>query len=631
MASSDTLEGPTTENGQASSPSSNNRPPRNPLSASIYKEFNLKSDDINNGDNTHNDNISSRQSQGGTGLLHVSTISSKQQGRKYSPEHAQKPGGVRLDDMIFGVKMAQLSVTDDSEDRLKTVGPTSRETLAAVLRKKPIHIDQDPMDVNHQTSTEQEETFAPLGKDGNADNHGTIISNKQDQCLLEEEEKEEQEEEAYKKPLSVLLREYFNLTMECWMDESGIKYGRPVDMQGFIASNITPSESTTDNNSLPLSPVPIVQDENSDIIVLSYRFTVNTLDWLANFDISSSKWDVATAERIGHAGICSCVDRPSRFNIPRVHTGFYNNFVYSIPKIRKHIIDPLMKEHQDSLENNNNNNVKVKPKKIYVCGASLGAALATLAFCYIIQELPLEDPNFPSHKIICVSVGSPRVGNRQFQTLMNERMKLLRQLDRAVNCRLVYHNDLVPHVPFHVSKWRHLDTLVHITFYGDVIINPLLTNSSHYQELVHLFRKTYWKGKPEPVAKQVARRFSRINSMVFRNAAAAQAAIQEKLHDIVEEGSELSMDGDGGVATNNGADDCAVDDKKKKESQQKDENATGRSERGGNDNNNRLQEKTDYELEWETCAGPIRDHMPYWYLICLEQLKVQLEMQQQGR
>ena len=124
------------------------------------------------------------------------------QGRLYSKEYSEQPGGLRLDDMIYGLQMAQLACTDDSEDRLKT---SSSNTLATLQ-----HI---------------------VGKDD------------------------------FRKPLSTILQSKFHLALKCWIDESGIFYGRPVDSQGFIAASDT-------------------------TMVLSYRFTTSALDWMTNFSMT---------------------------------------------------------------------------------------------------------------------------------------------------------------------------------------------------------------------------------------------------------------------------------------------------------------------------------------------------------
>merc|ERR1711971_794513 len=116
---------------------------------------------------------------------------------------------------------------------------------------------------------------------------------------------------------------------------------------------------------------------------------------------------------------------------PRTHTAYYNNFIYTIPMIRKHIIEKLMKKG-------------TKPKKVYVVGCSLGAAISQIAFCFILEALfdSLKDPNFANHKLISVTAGCPRVGDKKFRRRIMEKMNVLRPLNRAVICRLVHNNDI---------------------------------------------------------------------------------------------------------------------------------------------------------------------------------------------
>ena len=176
------------------------------------------------------------------------------QGRLYCAKQGAKTGGLRVDEMLYGMKMAHLSCTDDSDERLVGSSPNA---IAAL--EKAVGGD-DPV------------TTAKL-------------------------------------PLSQILKERFDLNLDCWIDESGLRKGRPVDTQGFIASN-------------------------EDTIVLSYRFTTSIFDWLANLSMSSSEWEPDVNEALGHAGDCSCCKgwwtkycTPEKAK-PRVHTAYYNNFIY---------------------------------------------------------------------------------------------------------------------------------------------------------------------------------------------------------------------------------------------------------------------------------------------------------------
>ena len=176
-------------------------------------------------------------------------------GRLYSMEYAAKNGGLRVDEMLYGLKMAHLSCTDDTDERLVGSSPNA---------------------------------LAALEKAVGGDNP----------------------KETIKLPLSQILKEQYDLKLDCWIDESGMRKARAIDTQGFIASN-------------------------DELIVLSYRFTTSIYDWLANLSMTSSEWEVDKDEALGHAGVFSSARGwftkfcgPRHKSRPRVHTAYYNNFIY---------------------------------------------------------------------------------------------------------------------------------------------------------------------------------------------------------------------------------------------------------------------------------------------------------------
>ena len=418
----------------------------------------------------------------------------KRQGRLYSKRYSQQPGGLRLHDMIFGVKMAHLSCTDDTPTRLQTSGANTLATLQHIV-----------------------------GSDD------------------------------FRKPLSTILRDTFNLEMSCWMDETGFFYGRPVDCQGYIAATPT---------SQPLRTM-----------VLSYRFSTSAMDWMTNLSMTTSEWCPQTSAQLGRAATCSCVAGLHHFGRkPRVHTGYYNNFVYTIPHIRKHIIEPILSANQVYQEQRKEAGDAPDPIKIYVCGASLGAAIATLAYIYILFELPLDDHTFLPVKLISVTAGSPRVCNAKMKQLFHQRMSILRPMDRAVFARLVYNQDLVPHLPFGggLLRFHHLDKLVFITHDGDIIINPHLVLTREGFSEVRLVIVSFFK---DQTGAAMAR-------MPYYTGAA-----------------EIAGAGIAGAASAATAATNVV------------ANATG------------LDIKAAFAKEVESTPGPVRDHMPFWYLTSLENAK----------
>jgi hypothetical protein len=215
----------------------------------VCEEFNLKADDYSR-------KIEKRRSVFDLRTEAMRTDEGEpKQGRLFSMKHGSKPGGIRVDEVLYGLKMAHLSSTDDSNERLVGASPNS---LAAL--EKAVGGDEP--------------------------------------------------KETMKLPLSEILKERYNLNLDCWIDESGLRKARAVDTQGFIASN-------------------------DEMIVLSYRFSTSIYDWIANLSMTSSEWQLDSDEALGHAGVFSSARgwftkfcRPTHKSRPRVHTAYYNNFIY---------------------------------------------------------------------------------------------------------------------------------------------------------------------------------------------------------------------------------------------------------------------------------------------------------------
>mmetsp|Transcript_30412 Transcript_30412/g.90750 ORF Transcript_30412/g.90750 Transcript_30412/m.90750 type:complete len:552 (-) Transcript_30412:194-1849(-) len=247
------------------------------------------------------------------------------------------------------------------------------------------------------------------------------------------------EEEAHR-PLSHILRTHAGLECDEIIDVSGVaKNGQMLDTQGYIAHNDT-------------------------TIVLAYRCTTSIKDWLTNFSTTSSAWEPDEDAEQGHSGYCSgleglcCYDGEYR---PRVHTGFYSNFLSTLPAIQEKILPLLVGTGQP-------------PRKLYVVGHSLGAGIATMAACYFLLHLDWETS---PHTMVALTAGGPRAVQQSMKNYVVERMNVLRPLDRAVFCRIVRDRDVVPSLPPEMLGFRHLDKLVYITDGGELIINPKLKDA----------------------------------------------------------------------------------------------------------------------------------------------------------
>jgi hypothetical protein len=84
---------------------------------------------------------------------------------------------------------------------------------------------------------------------------------------------------------------------------------------------------------------------------------------------------------------------------------------------------------------------------IIVCGHSLGAAVSTLC-AYEIYSI------YKSNKIICCTIGSPRVGNKVFKQNFDK--------SSIESLRIVHNNDVVTHSPYigyyHVNQMLRIDS-----------------------------------------------------------------------------------------------------------------------------------------------------------------------------
>jgi hypothetical protein len=238
------------------------------------------------------------------------------------------------------------------------------------------------------------------------------------------------EEQAHK-PLETILDEDMDgLVLDWEIDVSGItKGGHFLDTQGYIA-------------------------HNDEYIVLAFRCTTSAFDWLTNFNTTSSAWELEEDLEQGYSGICSGFDGLC-CNIgeykPRVHTGFYNNFLAALPFIKRHI-DPLLQSHE-------------RPRKLYVVGHSLGAGIATLAACYFLTEF---DWNVLPQSLVIQTAGSPRACCQSMKDVIDKKRKGFGQKTRMY--RVVKGKDVVVTVPPKLFGFRHLIDPIFITDGGQIVL-----------------------------------------------------------------------------------------------------------------------------------------------------------------
>ena len=259
------------------------------------------------------------------------------------------------------------------------------------------------------------------------------------------------EDEAYK-PLSTILSNHLGLTCDKIIDISGVTPGgQPLDTQGYIA-------------------------HNDETIVLSYRCSTTIRDWLTNLDTTSSEWELEEDLAQGFAGYCSgleglcCGDQK-----PRVHTGFYNNFLSSVPLIREYI-EPLLGPDQP-------------PRKLFVVGHSLGAGIATLASCYFLLR---NDWNSLPQTFVGVTAGSPRACQGAMREVVEEQLERFRPSKTAVMFRIVLNKDVVATVPPNWFGFKHLGKLVYINNEGKILVDALIDEDTDSDHLMAILTKEPW-------------------------------------------------------------------------------------------------------------------------------------------
>ena len=138
------------------------------------------------------------------------------------------------------------------------------------------------------------------------------------------------------------------------------------------------------------------------------------------------------------------------------HGWVHNGFQEEVNKVWDEVMKVLDKE--------------LKNRKLFICGHSLGGAMATIATSRL------------ADKVTCLyTYGSPRAGTRSFVKSFN-----------TPHYRHVNNNDIVPKVPFAFLGYRHHGTLRYINFYGNI------RKMSYWQRV-----KDGWRGRLTAFKKKV--------------------------------------------------------------------------------------------------------------------------------
>lgn len=157
-----------------------------------------------------------------------------------------------------------------------------------------------------------------------------------------------------------------------------------------------------------------------------FRGTTSKKDWMINLDATQDPLnltDVFGADR------------------PRVHGGFLRQFQSVVMSLMKHASDYMADK-----------SIKDSNKTFYYIGHSLGGALSTIAALVF-------GIMYPDARHVCITFGSPRVGDARFCELFKE------HVDECV--RSVNQEDPVPLVPT-ACRYEHVYGLAYIDRNNDI-------------------------------------------------------------------------------------------------------------------------------------------------------------------
>lgn len=150
-------------------------------------------------------------------------------------------------------------------------------------------------------------------------------------------------------------------------------------------------------------------DYEKNLIIVSFRGSSNTMNWLDNLQVSH----------------CNPYQT---FSSVSVEKGFYKALSF----VREPLYDNIYKMMG-----------MCSQCTLLITGHSLGGALSTLAaFELVHQEQKIRPEN-----IQLITFGSPRVGNDEFKELMQSISK---------SWRITHYYDIVPHVPEEFLKYIHI-------------------------------------------------------------------------------------------------------------------------------------------------------------------------------
>eukprot|EP00928_Gymnodinium_smaydae_P081706 TRINITY_DN65181_c0_g1_i1.p1 TRINITY_DN65181_c0_g1~~TRINITY_DN65181_c0_g1_i1.p1 ORF type:complete len:431 (-),score=116.56 TRINITY_DN65181_c0_g1_i1:20-1312(-) len=224
-------------------------------------------------------------------------------------------------------------------------------------------------------------------------------------------------------PLSQLAKDRLGLTVDHVISQS---IGE-VDTQGFIAHNVTGD------------------------VVLAFRGTTNPLDWLTDLEALKMDFEPFVGETVDDRkgfrrlfGFCGA--RPSVEGCggtqPQIHRGFFTALCVALPDLEAYLLPQLATAKSG---------ISGPRKRLIVAGHSLGGAIATAAFAFLLNRFDFASSAYDLH---LVTLGAPRVGDDRFAAEFDARCAALGSRCRVR--RLVYEDDCVPTVPPEIFGFSHI-------------------------------------------------------------------------------------------------------------------------------------------------------------------------------
>lgn len=229
----------------------------------------------------------------------------------------------------------------------------------------------------------------------------------------------------------ILYEDMGGLILDCEIDVRGVtKGGHFLDTQGYVA-------------------------HNNDYVVVAFRCTTSIFDWLTNLNTSSSAFEIEEDATEGYSGLCSGLDglccQGENYK-PRVHTGFYNNFLAALPTIRKHVDQYLV-----SYE---------RPRTLYIVGHSLGAGIANITATYFLLH---HNWKLLPQSLVVVTAGSPRSICQSMKKVIDEKIEEYGEKNVRLY-RLVKGKDAVATVPPRILGYEHMVEPTIITDEGSIVL-----------------------------------------------------------------------------------------------------------------------------------------------------------------